>query len=123
MNGSKRHWGPGMSLPGWRAWAGLIVAPLAWGIHHQLGSNMSYAACDRDPDTVALAVGAIAIVIIGAAGWMGWRAWKSAGGLEVDEADALEIFIPLLSVMAATLFALTIFVQLLADLILPSCFG
>jgi hypothetical protein len=112
-----------MSLPGWRAWVGLIVAPMAWGIHHQLGSNMSYAACDRDPDTVALAVGVIAIAIIGAAGWMGWRAWKSAGGLEVDEADALEIFIPLLSVMAATLFALTIFVQLLADLILPSCFG
>lgn len=123
MNGSKQHWGPGMSLPGWRAWAGLIVAPMAWGIHHQLGSNMSYAACDRDPDTVALAAGMVAIVIIAAAGWMGWRAWKSAGGLEVDEADALEIFIPLLSVMAATLFALTIFVQLLADLILPSCFG
>jgi len=123
MNGSKQRLAFGMSVPGWRAWAGLVLAPLVWGIHHQLGSNMSYAACHRDPDTVALIAGIIALVVIAAAGWLGWLSWKSAGGLETEEVDSLEVFIPLLSVMAATLFALTIFVQLLADLILPPCFG
>lgn len=123
MSGSKRRLTFGMSVPGWRAWAGLVVAPMAWGIHHQLGSDVSYAACDRDPNRVALAAGIVLLVLIVAAGWMSWRAWKNAGGMDVEEADALEVFIPLLSIMAATLFALTIFVQLLADIIIPSCFG
>ena len=123
MNGSKPRWSLGMSVPGWRAWAGLIVAPVAWGLHHQLGSNISFAACERGADTISLAAGLIGLIVIAAAGWLGWQSWKSAGGVEVEEADALEVFIPLLSIMSATLFALTIFVQLLADLILPSCFG
>jgi TRAP-type C4-dicarboxylate transport system permease small subunit len=110
------------NTPGWRSWLGLIVSPIAWGLHHQLGSNWSYAACDRGPDVVALIAGIIALMVIGAAGWLGWRAWRKAGGAADDEADALEVFVPLLSVMAATLFWLTIFVQLLADIILPSCF-
>lgn len=123
MNGSKQRRASGMSMPGWRAWAGLIVSPVAWGFHHQLGSNLSFAACDRGPDTIALTVGILLLLLIGAVGWLGWQSWKNAGGVEVEEADALAVFIPLLSVMAATIFALTIFVQLLADLILPSCFG
>lgn len=108
--------------PGWRSWAGLIVSPIAWGLHHQLGSNLSYAACDRGPDVVALAMGIVALLVIAAGGWLGWRAWRDAGGAADDEADALEVFVPLLSMMAATLFGLTIFVQLLADILLPSCF-
>lgn len=109
-------------VPGWRAWAGLIVSPAAWALHHQLGSNWSYAACDRGPNAVALIAGAIALIVIVASGALAWRAWRNAGGAADDEADALVIFVPLLSLMAATLFALTIFVQLLADIILPSCF-
>jgi TRAP-type C4-dicarboxylate transport system permease small subunit len=123
MSDAKPKLGIGSSVPGWRAWAGLVVGPIAWGIHHQLGSDVSYAACDRGPDVIALAVGLVLLVTIGAAGWTSWRSWKTAGGMHVEEADALEVFIPLLSVMGAILFALTIFVQLLADIIIPSCFG
>ncbi|MFC4308859.1 hypothetical protein ACFPN2_07180 [Steroidobacter flavus] len=112
-----------MSVPGWRAWAGMIVGPIAWGIHHQLGSNLGYAACDRGPDAISLIAGGVLLAVIAGAGWLGWQSWLQAGGLEVDEADAIEVFIPLLSVMATALFALPIFVQMLADLILPSCFG
>lgn len=121
MNPTKRRTYP-FNTPGWPSWAGLVVSPIVWGAHHQLGSNWSYAACDRGPDVISLIAGVIALVLIGAAGWLGWRAWRNAGGAADDEADALEVFVPLLSVMAATLFGLTIFVQLLADIILPSCF-
>lgn len=109
------------NTPGWRSWLGLIVSPIVWGAHYQLGSNWSDATCDRGPDVIALVAGVLALAAIIAAGWLGWRAWRKAGAAD-DEADALEIFVPLLSAMAATLFGLTIFVQLLADIILPSCF-
>lgn len=108
--------------PGWRSWAGLIVAPIVWGLLHQLDSNWSFAVCDRGPDVISLITGVIALIVISGTGWLGWRAWRNAGGAADDEADALEVFVPLLSVMAATLLGLTIFVQLLADIILPSCF-
>jgi hypothetical protein len=121
MSDTRRRTYP-FNTPGWRSWTGLIVSPIVWGLHHQLGSNWSYAACDRGPDVISLIAGVIALIVIGAAGWLGWRAWRKAGGAADDEADALEVFVPLLSVMAATLFWLTIFVQLLADIILPSCF-
>jgi TRAP-type C4-dicarboxylate transport system permease small subunit len=123
MSGFKQRLTSGYRLPGWRAWAGLIIGPIVWGTHHQLGSNLSFAACDRAPDRISLVAGIIAVVVLAAAGWLAWSSWRSAGGTAADEADALEIFVPLLSVMAVTLFALTILVQVLADLILPPCFG
>jgi hypothetical protein len=123
MTGFKERLSFGYALPGWRAWAGLIVGPLVWGLHHQLGSNLSFAACDRDPNDVALIAGLVGIVVLGASGWLGWKSWRDAGGVAAAEAEVLTVFIPLLSVMAATLFGLTILVQLLADLILPPCFG
>lgn len=110
------------NAPGWRSWLGLIVSPIVWGVYHQLGSNWSHAACGRGPDVISLIAGVSALIVIVIVGGLGWRAWRNAGGAADDEADALEVFVPLLSVMAATLFGLTIFVQLLADIILPSCF-
>ena len=109
------------NAPGWRSWLGLIVSPVVWGLHHQLGSNWSIAACDRGSNAIGLVAGVVALVAIAASGWMGWRAWRRAGGATDDEANALAVFVPLLSVMAATLFGLTIFVQLIADIILPPC--
>ena len=121
MSGTKRR-AYTFNTPGWRSWLGLIVSPIVWGMYHQLGSNWSHAACDRGPNAISLIAGVVALIVIGATGWIGWRAWRNAGGAADDEADALEVFVPLLSVMAATLFGLTILVQLFADIILPSCF-
>lgn len=112
----------GLSVPGWRAWLGLIVGPVVWALHHQLGSNLSFAACDRGPDRIALLTGMGGLIAIFVSGALAWSSWRQAGGTAIEEAEALEVFVPLLSVMAATLFGLTILVQLLADVILPSCF-
>lgn len=122
MSGSKER-SFGYPLPGWRAWAGLILGPIVWGVHHQLGSNLSFAACDRHPQGVSLTAGVIGLLILAVGGWLAWTSWRNAGGVATEEAEALEVFVPLLSIMAATLFALTILVQLLADIILLPCFG
>lgn len=108
--------------PGWRAWLGLIISPAIWGVHHQLGSNWTFAACDRGPNAIALVAGVIALIAIGIGGALAWHHWRGAGGATAEEADALDVFISSLSLMAATLFGLTVAVQLLADIILPSCF-
>jgi hypothetical protein len=123
VTGSKERLSFGYPLPDWRAWAGLIVGPIVWGLHHQLGSNLSFAACDRNPHGISLIAGIIALLILATSGWLAWTSWKAAGGTADEEAEALKVFVPLLSVMAATIFSLTIFVQLLADIILPPCFG
>ena len=115
--------GFGSAPLGWRAWLGLIVSPVAWAFHHQLGSNFAFAACDRGPDIVALLAGGVAIALIAVAGWLGWRSWKHAGGALGADSEELGHFLPLLSVMAAGLFGLTIAAQWFANLLLPSCFG
>ena len=107
----------------WRAWMGLVVAPVVWAIHHQLGSNLSFAACDSNSNAASLLAGVSGLLAIVAAGYFAWQSWSRAGGLRAPKADALHVFVPLLSLMAATLFGVTILVRLSADLILPSCFG
>lgn len=107
----------------WHGTASLIVSPLAWALHHQLGSNVAFAACQQAPDRVAIVAGIGALLLILGSGWIAWRAWRQAGGSLRQPAEQLSIFIPLLGWRAAALFAMPIAVQLLADLLVPPCFG
>jgi hypothetical protein len=102
---------------------GLLVGPLAWAAHHQFGSNWSFAACGRSPQDWALLAGLLALSCIVVAGWLSWRVLpkRQHRGAEGDE--PMPRFVPLLSVMSAALFGATICMQLLADLIVPPCFG
>jgi hypothetical protein len=104
-------------------WASLIVAPLAWAVHHQLGSNFAFAACERGSARLAALAGAVLLLIVLASGWRSWRMWRRAGGDSAQDHEALERFVPLLGWMSAVLFALPIAVQLIADLLVPPCFG
>jgi hypothetical protein len=106
----------------WRATCALYVSPLVWALHHQVGSNVAFAACERRPHLLAIWLGIVAIGVIAASGVVAWRAWRQAGGSTREDAEPLGIFFPLLSVMTAVLFALTIAVQLIADVLLPPCF-
>ena len=107
----------------WACWSGLTVSPLVWALHHQLGSNFAFAACERGSPWVAASSGVVALGIVAATGVWSWRAWRRAGGGASRDAEQLEIFIALLSCMSAALFGLTIAVQLLADWAVPPCFG
>jgi hypothetical protein len=101
----------------------LVVAPLTWALHHQLGSNLAFAACEQSTPRTTLIVGVGALALIAWVGGIAWSAWRrkhDALGMSTEE---LDVFIPLLGWMAALLFGLTILVQLLANVLLPPCFG
>lgn len=104
-------------------WASLVIAPLAWAVHHQLGSNFAFAACERGAPGVAALLGVALLLLVMATGWSSWRSWRRVGGAAGEDNEALERFVPLLGCMSAVLFALPIAVQLLADLLVPPCFG
>jgi hypothetical protein len=116
----------GMSSPprdGRRGGAGLIVAPLAWALHHQVGANWSFAACDRDPGRLSMVLGTLAVVAMLIAAMVAWREWRRVGGSWTHNADTLATFVPLLSLMACVAFGLPVLVQLMATVLLPPCFG
>jgi hypothetical protein len=106
-----------------RGIAGLIVAPLAWALHHQVGSNWSFAACARDPGVVSMVVGAAAVAAMLVAAFLAWREWRRVGGSWTENAETLARFVPLLSLMACLAFGLPVLAQLMATVLLPPCFG
>jgi hypothetical protein len=101
----------------WGAWAGLVVAPLAWLAHHQIGGDLNFADCSRGRPVVLIAIGVAMLAVTVAATVISLLAWRRSG----REGSAAG-FIPVLSIMAGGLFGLTILVQILAAAILPPCF-
>jgi hypothetical protein len=108
---------------GWRGWAGLVAAPLAWALHHQVGGDLNFAGCARGGGQGTLvAIGLIALAVAAAATALSLGAWRRAPEPDEDGRTPLRRFVPALGVMAGGLFGLTILVQILAALILPPCF-
>jgi hypothetical protein len=105
----------------WRAWAGLVAAPLAWALHHQIGSDANFTDCDRGDGGVAIAVGLAALVLSLLGGALSLSAWRRAGQAEGPGLGS-DRFIAALSLLACALFSLTITVQIMAGVILPACF-
>jgi TRAP-type C4-dicarboxylate transport system permease small subunit len=106
---------------GWRSSCALYVPPLAWALHHQIGSNIAFAACERAPHVVAIVIGLIGIGLIAISGAFAWGAWRRANRDAHAESESLATFVPLLGIMNAALFALPIAAQLIADIVLPPC--
>jgi hypothetical protein len=98
-----------------RAWAGLVVAPVAWAAHHLIGGDLNFADCQAGNGLTLLLIGvaALAIVALGAV--------LSFGTSRATRPQTTR-FIAALSLMASALFALTILVQIVAALTLPPCF-
>ncbi|MDB5423612.1 MAG: hypothetical protein JWQ29_1028 [Phenylobacterium sp.] len=104
-----------------RAVAGLIAAPAAWAVHHQLGADLNFADCHRGDGAVAMAVGAAALAVALVGGFLSWPVWRDRGGLE-GPPGAANRFIAALSLLTSGLFSLTIAVQIMAAIVLPACF-
>lgn len=107
-----------MTLARLRPWIALMVAPAAWALHHQFGSDANYAACDKGQPLAQIAVGALAFLLVLAGSVPTLAVWR-AGDADARQVDR---FIATLGLLAAGLFGLTILVQTLAAIILPPCF-
>jgi hypothetical protein len=113
---------PLRALPSWRGWAGLVGAPIAWGLHHQAGAYLNFWDCGRGQGGPIALLGAACLAVTVGLGLISYGAWRGAGGGEANTEAPSGRFIPLLSVMTCGLFALTLLLQIGASLILPSCF-
>jgi cytochrome bd-type quinol oxidase subunit 2 len=99
------------------AWSGLVVGPVAWGVHHQVGSDLVYYDCTRYGPGLVLALGiACALVALGGA-WLSWRVRAPAD----SNASASLRFGALISALGALLFAVVIVAQAVAGLFFGGC--
>lgn len=101
------------TVPGWRAWSGLVVSPIAWAGHHQFGSSLNFYDCHAGRGWLIAGVGALALAATAVGGLLSWSARRRpqpAG------------FVAVLGAMAGALLSLTIAIQIGAALILPACF-
>jgi hypothetical protein len=104
----------------WFAWAGLVVAPAAWALHHQAGSDLNFWDCGRGSGP-AVGMGLAMLAMALAAGGLSFLAGRPGRDREVRTEPSTR-FIATLGMMSSGLFSLTILVQIGAALILPSCF-
>jgi hypothetical protein len=102
----------------WRVWFGIIGGPIAWAVHHQLGSDLNYTDCLVGDSTLVVLTGAAALCIAVASGAIAWSALRDGGP---DESNLYGRFLPLLGLMGSGLFALTIALQIGAGAVVPSC--
>jgi len=106
----------------WRSWAGLVLSPLAWAGHHQLGSYLEFARCQSAGMGPIAVSGLVALAVIALGALLSFRAWRAAGGA-VDRREVVSgRFISALSLMAAGLFTLAVCFHILASVLLPACF-
>ncbi|MGA0607171.1 hypothetical protein ACO2Q0_14350 [Phenylobacterium sp. VNQ135] len=111
---------PAPQSPRWPAWMGLVLGAVAWALHHQIGSNVTYADCKIGLiAAVGAGVPALGLATLGTL--ISLRAWRRAGGAPHESQEAPARFIAALSVGAGALFVLTILVQLGAGLVVPAC--
>jgi hypothetical protein len=99
--------------PGWRAWSGLVVPPLAWVAHHQFGSDLNFYDCRLGQGWLAAAVGVVAFAVSVVSGLLSWSARRHPPPAN---------FVAIVGTMVAALLALTIVIQIGAALIVPACF-
>jgi len=102
----------------WRAWAGLVAAPIAWTLHHQTGSDLNFAHCGAGNGGTLMLIGLAALLIAVAGGVVSLGVVRTGS----PPPEKLNRFIGALSLMIAGLLSLTILMQMAAALILPPCF-
>jgi hypothetical protein len=113
---------PSVQGPGWRSWAGLVAAPAAWIVHHQVGSDLNFTDCRRGDTATLVLIGVAALIVAMAGGVVSYMAWRGTGASLGESQEGSGRFIAVLALMISALLSLTIIVQVAASLILPPCF-
>jgi hypothetical protein len=99
----------------WTPWIGLIVPPVAWAIHHQVGSDLVFYDCRLGDTLLVAGLGIVLGLIAGASGLISWASRRSGQAMEV------RTFASYLGAMSGAIFFLALAFQTLATLLLPAC--
>jgi hypothetical protein len=96
-------------------WAGLLVPPVAWAAHHQLGSDLIFYDCGLGRTGLILGLGVAMALVTVVAGWVSWESRHKG------EQNGMRTFAVALSALSAAVFLLALLYQTEAALMLPAC--
>lgn len=101
-------------------WAGWLLGPAAWAVHHQAGSDLAFGIdhCTGGWPQVGLGVACALVALAGAV-----ISWASLSGPLRSSAVNVRLFIGLVGTAGSGLFLLAILFQTFASLIVPPCFA
>jgi hypothetical protein len=99
----------------WTPWIGLVVPPIAWAIHHQVGSDLVSYDCRIGASPLITSLGVVMALIALISGLISWVSRRSDSGMEV------RTFAAYLGAMSGAVFFLALVLQTLATLMLPAC--
>ena len=99
----------------WTPWIGLVAPPVAWAIHHQVGSDLVFYDCRLGAAALVAGVGLSLGLISAASGWISWSSRRDGQGMEVRTLAAY------IGAMSGAIFCLALAFQTLATLLLPAC--
>ena len=108
-----------LSETSWAPWAGLIVGPIAWGLHHQLGSDLVYLRCTHADRWIMLGIGLACLAFTLASAWLSWRSGKH--GQPTPHAVEMRRFTSWISAAGGLFFAFALGLQTLAPFMAPLC--
>ena len=98
------------------AWAALAIGALAWFGWHELGSQLAFTRCGTTAPVPLVLMALLALLLIAAGFALSWRVWRHG------EADGHR-FAAALGLGASALFAFAVLLQVIADVLLPGCWG
>ena len=96
-------------------WGGLALGTLGAGIAHQLGADATFQDCRVGSPWIVIVATILGLALIGLGALESWRVYADG-----DE-GAPRRTIAVVSLMAATLFALAVILPFVAALIIPGC--
>jgi hypothetical protein len=99
----------------WTPWIGLLIPPIAWAIHHQVGSDLVFYDCRLGETPLIALLGAVMALISLLSGLISWSSRRNDTGMEV------RTFAAYLGAMSGAIFFLALVLQTLATLMLPAC--
>ncbi|HYD71826.1 MAG TPA: hypothetical protein VEF55_01715 [Candidatus Binatia bacterium] len=103
----------------WAPWAGLFIGALAWGAHHQFGSNLVYLRCSALDRQLVVVIGATLLAVATGATFLSWLSRRA--GQPTEHAVEMRRFTAWISTAGGGLFALAIALQTAAGLLAPTC--
>lgn len=99
-------------------WGGWIGAAIGWVLSDQTGSSSVFDHCQSAPPLFILLLGLLGIAAAAAGAFFSHLVWRRGS----DESEVRR-FVAFVGMLAAALFSIAIFLQTVASLIIPRCYG